>query len=161
MRFLNFLSFTLLILLSGCQQKEPSAPAQAAPSAPAELPGVPSDILNRLMDECTGIDYIFNELPFSLSFQEEPGIDQNIAFIDPAIRVGPIPADCKPMARKLFLIKGEIAYEADVYYSGKCKFYVFLGKDKKPLYANGISAAGVQYYLQVFQQAQGMGQQAQ
>ncbi|MCE2790637.1 MAG: hypothetical protein LW630_12095 [Saprospiraceae bacterium] len=152
--------FLFCFSFSSC--KKQGGPAkEGTPVSEPGLPSVPSEILNQLMDECTGIDYVFNELPFSLSFQEEPGIDQNIAFIDPYVPVGLIPPGCKPLARKLFLIKGEIAYEADVYYSGKCQFYVFIGKDKKPQYANGMTRAGIEYYKQVFQQAQGMGQQTQ
>jgi hypothetical protein len=158
MKFSGIFLFCVM-LASGCQQRK-QAPEPLTKETTASLPVVPADILNRLMDECTGIDYVFTDLPFSLSFQEEPGIDQNIAFIDPSRPVEGIPADCKPMARKLFLIKGEIAYEADVYLSGKCRFYVFLNKDKTPMYANQMTEAGINYYAQVVNQAQGMGQQA-
>lgn len=160
MRLQILIIYIAALSFSACKDQKDTPTKSPAAKLPA-MPSVPPEILNKLMDECTGIDYVFHELPFSLSFQEEPGIDQNIAFIDPYTPVGQIPPGCKPLARKLFLIKGEIAFEADVYYSGKCQFYVFIGKDKKPLYANGMTRAGIEYYKQVFQQAQGMGQQTQ
>ena len=50
-------------------------PPAAAPSGPA-IPGLPQDVMIKLLNECTYIDYIFHVLPFSLSQSEDPSIDR-------------------------------------------------------------------------------------
>lgn len=131
----------------------------AAETEGPEIPGVPKEVLIKLLNECTYVDYIFHKLPFSISQSEEPGIDQNISFINfdkPVIR---IPKDCKAIGRKFFHIKGEIVYDVDVYLTNNCKFYVFVDKKNKPMYANYMTDAGVQFYSNIAQQARGAAQQ--
>ena len=124
-----------------------------------KIPGVPKEVLIKLLNECTYVDYIFHKLPFSISQSEEPGIDQNISFINYDKPVTRIPKDCKAIGRKFFHIKGEIVYDVDVYLTNNCKFYVFVDKKNKPMYANYMTDAGVQFYSNIAQQARGGAQQ--
>ncbi len=154
---------TILILSCNPNQKPDqkiSSEKEIVMTPPAEneapeIPGVPKEVMVRLLNECTFVDYIFHKLPFSLSQSEDPSIDQNISFIDfnrPLVR---IPKECKPIGRKFFQIKGEIVYDVDVYLTNQCKFYVFVGKNNKPLYANYMTEAAVKFYSQIAQQARG------
>lgn len=118
-----------------------------------EIPGVPEEVLLKLFEECTFIDYIFHKLPFSLSQNEDKSIKQNISFIDYARPLKHIPKNCKPIARKFYQIKGEIVYEADMYLDKDCKFYVFIDKSNKPIYANYMTEAGIKFYAGIAQQA--------
>ncbi|MBL0099052.1 MAG: hypothetical protein IPP49_02550 [Saprospiraceae bacterium] len=43
----------------------------------------------------------------------------------------------------------------DVYLTNYCKFYVFVDKTNKPIYANYMTDAGVNFYANVAQQARG------
>jgi len=109
------------------------------------IPSVTAEVMQRLLDDCTFIDYIFHNLPISLSQDERPSIQQNVLYIDfnrPVIR---IPDGCRPIARKFFQINGEIVYDVDVYFTKGCAFYVFV-KDNKPIYANYMSKDGVNFY---------------
>ncbi|MBK8668717.1 MAG: hypothetical protein IPN89_04315 [Saprospiraceae bacterium] len=151
-----------LIACKGDSKKEasptaskPNATVTAPETTGPEIPGVPEQVMVKLLNECTYVDYIFHKLPFSLSQSEDNAIDQNISFIDfkrPLVR---IPKDCKPIGRKFFQIKGEIVYDVDVYLTNYCKFYVFVDKTNKPIYANYMTDAGVNFYANVAQQARG------
>ncbi len=165
------LTFIAISMLAGCKseqknktetavtQADPASSSQAAEGP--EIPGVPKDVMVKLLNECTYVDYIFHELPFSLSQSEDPSIDQNISFIDFNKPLGRIPKNCKAIARKFFQIKGEIVYDVDVYLTNECKFYVFVDKKNQPLYANYMTEAGVKFYSQIAQQARGAIQQKQ
>jgi hypothetical protein len=117
------------------------------------IPGVPGEVMSRLLNECTFIDYIFHNQPFSVSVDEKPTILSNIGYIDINRPVGQLPTDCKPIARKFFNINGQTAYDVDVYLNGKYKFYVFVDKANKAMYANHMTEDGIKYYSTLAQQA--------
>ncbi|MBK9736064.1 MAG: hypothetical protein IPO92_14340 [Saprospiraceae bacterium] len=154
----KFISVLLCISI-GCNQANKTenvlktAPETAPVNIGPEIPGVPEDVIIKLLNECTYVDYIFHNLPFSLSQSEDPSINQNIAYIDYKRPLGHIPGNCKPIGRKFFHIKGEIVYDVDVYLTTHCKFYVFVDKKNKPMYANYITDDGVKFYAQTAQQA--------
>jgi hypothetical protein len=125
------------------------------------IPGFPKDAMIKLMNECTYVDYIFHKLPFSLSQNDDPSINQNISFLDVDKPLEYIPAGCKPDARKFFQIKGDIVYDVDVYIQSGCHFYVFVDKNNKPIYANRMTQSGINFYNNILQQAAGMRQQPQ
>ncbi len=162
----SIMYFFIVMIVFSCKPKADktkpivtTTPA-ATPTGPA-IPGLPQDVMIKLLNECTYIDYIFHVLPFSLSQSEDPSIDQNIAFIDVNNPLGTIPTGCKPDARKFFQIKGEIVYDVDVYITQNCKFYVFVDKNNKPIYANKMTQAGINFYENIIKQAAGMNPQQQ
>lgn len=116
-------------------------------------PSLTNDIMKNLAANCDYIDYIFYDLPISISQDNKKAIISNLNFLSrevPSI----MPSACKPMGRKFFHIDGEIILEADVYFNQDegCFFYVFYENGKKT-YANKISSDGVNFYLNVFGQA--------
>ncbi len=120
-----------------------------------DIPGINNEIYTKLLDSCTYIDYIFHNLPFSLSQSDDSDINQNIMFIDINKPVGKLDPTCKPIARKFFLIKGKSAYDVDVYLSEKCNYYVFVDKAGKPLYANQMTESGRNFYNNIIKQVTG------
>jgi hypothetical protein len=160
--------FGLSLLISvgfGCGQKSDSMAEAKQETAQTvtgpQIQGVPEAVMQRLLDECTYVDYIFHKLPFSLSQSEDPSIDQNILYIDYNRPLKHIPEGCVPIGRKFFLIKGESAYDVDIYLSNQCKFYVFVDKANKPVFANYMTEEGVKFYANVAQQARAATQQPQ
>lgn len=151
--FLKFGFFIVLILVFACKSENKSTIAVADVDNSPEIPGIPQDVMEKLLDECTFVDYIFRDLPFSLSQSEPQAIKSNIAFIDYTRPLGHIPKNCTPDGRKFFQIKGEIVYDVDVYILGNCHFYVFVDEANKPIYANYITQAGVNFYNDVINQA--------
>ncbi|MFZ1751823.1 MAG: hypothetical protein WAU01_16610 [Saprospiraceae bacterium] len=166
-----FYAAILVFLLLSCKQK----PTLESPSPVTKdtvvtlvtkeitepIPGIPEEVMVKLLNECTFIDYIFHTLPFSLSQNEDPSIDQNIQFIDYERPLGHIPKGCKAIARKFFMIQGKSAYDVDVYLSDQCKFYVFVDHKNKPIYANHMTAAGIKFYTQIINQVNGVKKQSQ
>ncbi len=143
------------ILFFSCKNSNPPTPASPAKAVELgpEVPGIPTDVMVQLLNQCTYIDYIFKDLPFSVSQNEDPSIDQNIRFIDSSKPVGHLPQNCTPIARKFFQINGEIVYDVDVYFSNNCTFYVFVDKQNKPIYANYMTPAGIEFYNNIIKQA--------
>jgi hypothetical protein len=166
MNHITKLFILILLIQIGCknESKKPTTsenPVEVKEEATGpEIPGLPQDVMVKLLNECTSIDYIFHVLPFSLSQNEDPSIDQNVSFIDINKPLGRIPARCKKAdGRKFYLIKGQPAYDADVYITNNCKFYVFVDKNNKPIYANEMTQAGVNFYDNIIKQAAGMAPQ--
>jgi hypothetical protein len=163
--FTKIFAFLLLVLVA-CKNEKPQPTTvtneviETEDNSGPEIPGVPQEVMVKLLNECTFVDYIFHVLPFSLSQEEDPSIDQNINFIDINKPLKRIPARCKKAdGRKFFLIKGKSAYDVDVYITNNCKFYVFVDKNNKPIYANEMTQAGINFYENIIKQASGMSQQ--
>jgi len=116
------------------------------------VPALPKEVLQKLYNEATYIDYIFYNLPFSISQDDKPSINSNLNLISQE-KLGPIAMGCKPIGREFFHIGGEIVFEAEVYFQGGCYGYVFLDKEK-PIYANKISESGMKFYTNIISQAQ-------
>ncbi|MBK8627595.1 MAG: hypothetical protein IPN86_19130 [Saprospiraceae bacterium] len=164
----NFIKLLILafIIQTGCKQDNAKSLSTKdvvtktnEPTGP-EIPGVPQDVMVKMLNECTSVDYIFHVLPFSLSQDEDPSVDQNIGFIDINRPLGRIPSNCKKAdARKFFKIKSDVVYDVDVYVTNNCKFYVFVDKNNKPIFANYMTQAGINFYDNIFKQASGMSQQ--
>jgi hypothetical protein len=165
MHKINFILLTLIIGLAACNSDKNKSMATAkketAPITAAPIPGFPKEAMMKLLNECTYVDYIFHKLPFSLSQNEDPSIDQNISFLDVEKPLVQIPTGCKPDARKFFQIKGDIVYDVDVYIQNGCHFYVFVDKNNKPIYANRMTQSGINFYNNIIQQAAGMTQPQQ
>lgn len=117
----------------------------------ANLPSLPQDAMQKLFIDATYIDYIFYNLPFSVSQDNQPSIRANLRLISQEAIEG-IKEGCKPIGREFFHIGGIIAYEADVYFENGCFAYVFI-QDKKPVFANKISEAGMKFYSNLINQA--------
>lgn len=151
----------LLVSIIGCsggdnsskasQEGQAASTSNSAQATGPQIPGVPKDLMVKLWNECTYLDYIFHDLPFSMSQDEQPSIRANINYISTE-PLGQIPSDCKAIGRQFFHIGGDIVAEANVYYSNECKFYVFVDGET-PLYANKMSEEGNKFFLSMIQQA--------
>ncbi len=150
-------SALLLMFYISCNEKPKTVekkPVVAVEQGP-EIPGVPQELIEKLLDHCTGIDYIFDTWPVSMSQDEDPSIDQNIVFIDYFKPVGHIPPHCKKEGRKFLKMGSEESYMVDFYFGNNCNFYVFRDKQNKPLYANYMTQAGINFYQNIFAQVRG------
>lgn len=145
--------FVIVLGVISCKDsaKEPVAEVSQNIQS-ASIPGVPPELIQILLDECTGIDYIFDNWPVSMSQDEDPSIDQNILFIDLKRPVGQIPAQCRKEGRKFLKMGAQEAYNVDFYFGENCHFYVFRDKKNKPLYANYMTSAGINFYQNIFNQ---------
>ncbi len=156
------LSFLLLIglLISSCKPEKNSiktksalekAPTKVVTSSGKTYPPLPQELGMKIWNEGEMIDYLFHNLPFSMSQDEQASIQTNMTYIA-AEPVADIPSVCKPIARQFYQVGGDIILESDVYFSDGCMFYVFL-VDGKEKYCNQMNAAGQQFFANIIQQA--------
>lgn len=156
----KYFFYSLCIFFISCANKKTDTNAAKQNEAAAaltgpEIPGISQDAYQRLLDSCTYIDYIFHDLPFSMSQNEKADLSQNVMFIDTKRPVGQLNPACKPAARKFFSIKGVIVYDVDVYISPACSYYVFVDKAGKPLFANQMTESGRNFYNNILKQVSG------
>jgi len=136
---------------TGKTDQSAAAPAAGPSKNSTPLESIPQATVMKMWDECTYIDYIFHNLPFSMSQDQQESIRTNLSYISTEPQAF-IPAQCKPMGRQFFHVNGEIVMEADVYLSVPCKFYVFV-ENEKPVFANKMTPAGEQFFSNMFSQA--------
>ncbi len=115
-------------------------------------PSIPESIIKSLAANCDYIDYIFYNLPISISQDNSEAILSNINFISRETPTS-IPVACKSMGRKSFQKDGEIMLEADIYINveEQCFFYVFYQNGKKT-YANLMTPEAINFYYNIFNQ---------
>ncbi|HEB61832.1 MAG TPA: hypothetical protein ENI82_01655 [Bacteroidetes bacterium] len=115
----------------------------------AMLPKLPKAEADNLWNNCTYVDLVFYNLPFSMSIDNQPGIRSNLIMIANK-QISQNPA-CKSIGRVIYQIDGAIVLEADMFYGEGCNYFVFY-KDKKAVYANSMTAEGIQYFTNVMTQ---------
>ncbi len=132
----------LIMTMSACKQNNSSQEKDEKDIAPS-LPAMPLQQQSYLFENVEMIDYIFNDLPFSLSQTEKPSIQSKIA----GISQEPVADNnCKPMARVFFQVKGEIVIEADMFFTPPdCQHYVFY-ENQVAVYANKMAPSNIQFY---------------
>ena len=153
---IRIISFVLLtIMISSCT---PSGKKEAKTPVKKEnnlgLPALPQSEMTRMFNSVTYIDYIFYDLPFSISQDNQASIQANLQLIS-SKQLLYLDPSCKPIGREFIQIDGDIIYEADLYFSEGCYGYVFI-KDKEPIYANQISEGGMNFYSNIIKQASGV-----
>ncbi len=105
----------------------------------------------KVWNEGEMIDYLFHDLPFSMSQDEQISIQTNLTYLDQGL-VYSIPKGCKPMARQFYQVGGEIILEGDIYHGNGCHFYVF-HQNGKPVYANQMNDKGKTFFNNIVKQA--------
>lgn len=143
-----------------CNQDKPaSTPPPATPPPPAAtLPSVPLELLEKLWNEGTQVDYIFYDHPFTMSLTDKPSIQYAVRHI--AEQPAPLKPECKATGRVTYQVKGDIVLEGDFYFSTGCTYFVF-EKNRVKTYANYMSDDGITYFNEQIQQAMKMQQQVQ
>lgn len=152
-KYLLFVSIIILGLSCNDQKASSSKTPEAKPKVATtkSYPRIPNELMMKVWDEGTMIDYLFHELPFSMSQNEQLSIRTNLTYISEEI-VPDIPKSCKPIARQFYQVGSDILFEADIYFSEGCQFYVFI-VDNKPTYANQMAPSGVAFFNNMISQA--------
>ena len=152
--FTVFLLLTLLILFS-CKENqagenESAESTQTESAAPAQnqqktqnFQALPDVIFKQVYFESDYTDVIFENLPFSLSQDNNGAIRQLMNYVDnkpPAFLSG----QCPLFAQQVLLKNGEIILEADIFHSEGCYYYAF--RHQGNLYYNAMRDSGIQFY---------------
>lgn len=149
-------SFLIIGLLVACNKEKgnPSSITNNTPKTQSNaqsFKSIPQAIVMEIWNEADLLDYIFHELPFSMSQDQQASIRTNVTYISQEAQMT-IPAGCKPIGRQFFAKQGDIFLEADIYFNDQCQFYVFF-IDGKPTYANKMAPEGVQFFTSMISQA--------
>ena len=89
-----------------------------------------------------------------MSMNNKGSIQQILTHVSQTVPV--IDNSCKSIGRVFYEINGETEIEAEIYFSDKCQYFVFM-KNNKRIYANNITPDGVAHFQNIFKQASGMG----
>jgi len=157
----NYLTKSLLLFimiifcLTACKsdEKKVKNPAEIVTQEGVVVPRADENLVRNLFNNVDQIDYIYNSFDFSMSISEPNAIKSNIATLS-GQEIGILPANCKPVGRQMFMAKGEMLAEADLYFTPGCQFLVFVEKEK-PISGSMFNEQGILFYTNVFRQAQG------
>ena len=143
MKHINAL-LLIALLFSACNSNtDTSSSAPVQEPKIATYPVLPMDEAKLLAQRCDYIDYLFYQLPLSMSFHDPTSIRSALGYID--VRPAPIQPGCKSIGRVAFQSQGEIILEAELYFAPNgCAQYVFL-KDNKKTYGNLMHPTGVKF----------------
>jgi len=141
-----------------CKTEKKSKPEQPEVQniSSEEVPRSDQDFVKNLFDQVDQIDYIYHNFDFSMSISEPNAVKSNIATLS-GQSIGAIPIHCKPIGRQMFMAKGEMLAEADLYFSDGCQFLVFVEKEK-PVSGSRFNETGITFYNSVFAQVKGVRQ---
>ena len=125
----------------------------AAPTPTVEYTryeSLPVERAKFMFENVDYIDYVFYELPFSLSVNTKNDIQNTIRQIS-STGVAKIPA-CQPIGRLFFQVSGENVEQADFFFddANKCYYFLFVGEDGKYQYGNLMTDAAAGYYRRLF-----------
>ena len=148
-RFLLLFAFTLLLSCQSSSTNKESKREETKQEV-SLYPMLPTEEHQWLANNCDYIDYLYYELPMSMSFHEKASIVSAIAHIGDKAAPKSIP--CKSIGRVSYQQNGEIRLEAEMYYAQGCTYFVFL-KDNKPTYGNAMTTSAINFYTNVFKQA--------
>ena len=114
-------------------------------------PAIAPAKLVQIFENCDHIDFIFTNLPFSISQDDKSSIQQTVRQIEPRKPEG-IDFSCNYMAEQIFMSEGEIILDAKIFFEGKCTYYLFY-EDGKPKYSASMTQAGITFYNNILAQA--------
>lgn len=112
--------------------------------------GIDRATIETLLREADVIEYIFNDFPGSMNQSGKEVVQYDLGLISTEA-IKEIPKECKPLARKIYMGKGNILLEADLYFSNPCFFQIFI-KDEKALFGNGITEQAYTIYRDLIDQ---------
>lgn len=141
-RTLLFLASAML--LYSCTQNAPAS-EKSTPAPVASYEELPTGHLDSLAGLVTQIDYIFYDLPISMSTAEPSSIQALMSHYEPGSSIA-MQHGCKSIGRIFYVSQGNHLLAADLYFRDTCRFAVFL-KDEKPLFAARINDKGASFLL--------------
>jgi hypothetical protein len=154
-------AIAVLSIIFSCQEKEAKTKVEdsgntvessSTPSSTnisqSDLKPLPADLFKPVYLEADYMDIIFEELPFSMSQDNNNSIRQILNYIDVNAPDSYDP-NC-PLFGQL-LVQKEAVYvmEANIYHSGGC--YYWLIKQQGNQYLNAMTDAGIEFFNQLKQ----------
>jgi hypothetical protein len=149
-QLLKYSLLFVLVFFCSCNSGTSNKSEVSKESTVAKLPSLDVKTYSNLLQKCDFIDYIFHQLPISMSQDERSSIVSNLKFISnqPVVNMN---NTCSSMARIMYSINGEIVTEAEMYFGDGCTYFVFV-KNEKPYAANLMTQDGAVFYNNILNQ---------
>lgn len=151
----------LISLLAACGGNTPAdGSAVETPAAPAtptaagdeetlSYPSLPIAQMQELFNQTDYIDFVFYYADFSMNQSNETSIKATLAHV--SNEVPTVYPSCQPIGSIFYQSKGKELMQAELFYSDKCVYYIWLENGERK-YANKMTPAGFQFYQQIFSQ---------
>ena len=123
--------------------------AQAAPKLEKRYPSLPADSMGTLYQSVDYIDFVFYYADFSMNQSDPASIKATMGHV--AAEVPDIDPSCQPIASLFFQSKGKELIQAELYYTDKCVYFIWLVNGKRT-YANKMTPSGFSFYERIFSQ---------
>jgi len=131
-------------------EQSKATPEQTEPvAASSALPSIPADVLQQLFLESDYVDYIFYELPISMSYDNQNAIQSALRWVSENADVPS--TGCKALGRMIFQKEGSQIMEAELYVSDSCGHYIWY-VDGKKTYSNMMTNTGQGHYMGIINQ---------
>ena len=154
LRYIIAMAFAFaLVSCNNEKTTETTTEAQTAQPATPDVPSltsVPVDLLQRIFQHGTQVDYIYHYYPFTASLNEKAAIQNAVRHISEA--PAPSTSTCKPAGIVTYQIDGDIVLRADFYFETNCTYFVFYDKDNNK-YGNYMTKDGVDFFNNQIQQS--------
>lgn len=112
-------------------------------------PSLPLAKMQELYNSVDYIDFVFYYADFSMNQSNDKSIKATLAHVS---NEAPIAySSCQPIGSLFLQAQGKELMQAELYYSGKCVYYIWLENGQRT-YGNKMTPAGFQFYQQIFKQ---------
>lgn len=141
----NLLPLLIILLASSCSSPSDNTGTSADAEASLYYPTLPAGHLDSVAALVNQIDYVFYDLPISMSTSEASSIQALLSHYESVSRIARNNA-CRSIGRIFYVSQGENILSADLFFRDSCRFAVFL-KDEQPLFAARINDKGTSFLI--------------
>lgn len=157
MKAYYYLLFAVLILACKSESTSDSPTSTSTSleqtSSKVEVPpAIPTELLIELYENVDYIDFIFPNMPFSISQEDKASIQQTMRHIN-NVQPASIDPNCPYLAQQIFQENGEIVLDAKIFFQQGCVYYLFYD-GAKPIYSASFTNEGIEFYNSILAQAQ-------
>ena len=140
----------MLLACGNTSNKKADTPDEVVSTpAPTSLPSIPLEELQQLFVETDYVDYIFYELPISMSYDSKQTIQRALQWVSQNSDVPQ--SGCKALGRMILQKEGNQIMEVELYVSDSCGHYIWY-KDGKKAYSNKMTNEGHTHYMGIINQ---------
>lgn len=155
-------TLAMIMLLTACgsntsegttQAETPAAeetPATATNEETITYPSLPLAKMQELYNTVDYIDFVFYYTNFSMNQSNDQSIKATLAHVSEEVPT--VYPSCQPIGSLFLQAQGKELMQAELYYSDKCVYYIWLENGQRT-YANKMTPAGFQFYQQIFSQS--------
>ncbi len=153
---IQYVFFFFVLVLSACDSGTKTDVAKKPPEKQPvithpktegkKLQSVPMKIVKDLWSNCDLVDFIYYDLPVSMSMDNKKGVQYAVRFI--AGETPTLNPDCQSIGQISYQAKGEEKLVAEIYFGGGCSYFVFVDTKGKQLYANEMTNDAISFFNQ-------------